>query len=117
MTRSEGNRLWTKGPWRVDPHSNCDVQSGDGTLEIATTHQDILNGGYRDPVTAQADANLIAAAPDLYEALDDILIHCLADIEAEEGKDEPNEEALTLYRARRDKAQAALRKARGETND
>jgi hypothetical protein len=62
----------------------------------------------------EADASLIAAAPELYGALDDVLIHVLADIEAEERKDEPNEAALAIYRARRDKATAALAKARGE---
>jgi hypothetical protein len=65
------SRAFTPGPWRVSPLGNCDIESGDGSLEIATTHQDILNGGYRDPSTAQADAHLIAAAPELYASLSD----------------------------------------------
>ena len=53
----------TPGPWRLDKHTNCDIVAANGTLEIATTHEDLLTGGYRDPSTAQADAKLIAAAP------------------------------------------------------
>lgn len=55
----------TPGPWSLDKHTNCDIVAANGTLEIATTHEALLTGGYRDPATAQADAKLIAAAPEL----------------------------------------------------
>lgn len=58
---------WTAGPWRVDPNANCDVQTADGRLEIATTHQGVLRGGKSDAACARANARLIAAAPTMAE--------------------------------------------------
>lgn len=62
----------TKGPWRVDPSANCDVQTADGQFEIATTHPEILCGGECDRSAARANAALIAAAPDMLAALEEI---------------------------------------------
>lgn len=66
-TEQEGH---TPGPWRVDPSYAADVQSGDGALEIACTHPEILTDG-KAPGFEEccANARLIAAAPDLLEAL------------------------------------------------
>ncbi|RZJ46496.1 MAG: hypothetical protein EON87_04415 [Brevundimonas sp.] len=64
-----GGQSHTAERWRVDPNSNCDIQSEDGTREIASTHPDVLDGGFCDPSTAQAYARLIAAAPEMLAAL------------------------------------------------
>lgn len=92
---------FTPGPWRVDPENNCDVQSADGTAEIATTHHNVLCN--REPFRCKADAALIAAAPDLFEALRDGLE--IWDVDFGDGVEAP-------YIV---KARAALAKARGET--
>ena len=62
-----------------------------------------------------ANANLIAAAPDLYEALDEVRVHIAADIENEERRDEPNEQRLALFKRRLAMADTALARARGES--
>lgn len=59
----------TPGPWRVDPSSNCDVQTANGEWEIASTHENLLIGGKVDAVKAQANARLIAAAPDMADEI------------------------------------------------
>jgi len=62
---------YTPGPWRVDPAFREDVQTADGNLEIASTSAKILSGGKCPDCLdeRQDNANLIAAAPDMYEAL------------------------------------------------
>jgi hypothetical protein len=108
---------FTPGPWRIDPRGNCDVTSADGSLEIATTHEDILNGGYRDPATAQADARLIAAAPELYEMaewLERIFIYEVAKAERDNPEDD---EGVRLRKLNLGLVQSALAKARGECRD
>lgn len=88
---------------------------GDTAIHILTGKRCLVHHWGTVPLErARANGRLIAAAPELFEALGDVLIHCLADIEAEEQKDEPNEGALTVFRTRRDRAQVALAKARGE---
>jgi hypothetical protein len=59
----------SNGPWRVDPSSNCDVQTANGEWEIATTHQNALTGGRVEGANAQANARLIAAAPDMADEI------------------------------------------------
>jgi hypothetical protein len=70
-------RKWTPGPWPID-------KTGDGKRIIVGVG--LVDGpcGYDlaeiyaddcDPVEAHANAHLIAAAPDLYEALEEL---CLA---------------------------------------
>lgn len=54
----------TPGPWRVDPVNNCDVQTADGKLEIASSHPGILLGGENPKGDTPIDnARLIAQAP------------------------------------------------------
>jgi hypothetical protein len=67
------DKQFTAGPWRVDPNYNCDVQSADGALEIASTHPDVLDGGPSDTGKAKANARLIAKAPDLLRIASDLL--------------------------------------------
>jgi hypothetical protein len=62
---------FTPGPWRVDPRYASDIQTADGALEIAGVAATILTGGEKPELEARfANARLIAAAPELYGALD-----------------------------------------------
>lgn len=62
----------TPGPWRVDPVNNCDVQTADGKLEIASSHPGILLGGENPKGDTPIDnARLIAQAPSLLADLTD----------------------------------------------
>lgn len=96
----------TPGPWRVSlDHPKCRdtperiffIHGGDSMrgLEIASLYE-----AARQP-TAEADAALIAAAPDLLAALRDIA----------EGCSFPETD---VQRAIRDRARAAIAKATGE---
>lgn len=58
---------WTPGPWRVGPVDDTVVTAPDGS-EIAA-----IDGDYNEPdlwPVMEANARLIAAAPDLYAALE-----------------------------------------------
>lgn len=62
----------TPGPWRVGPVNNCDVQTADGKLEIASSHPVILRGGESPKGDAPINnARLIAQAPTLLADLTD----------------------------------------------
>ena len=58
---------WTPGPWRVLNDEAIKVASSDGSL-ATVTH--IHLRGRRDTSEVEANAHLIAAAPDLYAALE-----------------------------------------------
>jgi hypothetical protein len=112
MTRSEGNRLWTEGPWRVakqpDPWPKEDewrIHYGDSGCWLATVHLGV-DPDDDDIEEAKATANLIAAAPRLYETLD-VLLNCL------------DREAVARLGIEQEvlAAVCALQQARGETND
>lgn len=110
---------WTKGPWRVDPRHWGDIQAANGELEIsASWHEAMIGevieiGGRSAPPAheARANARLIAAAPDLAEALGDAPVlskyHGLHGFEVERF--------IADYESWRTRARAALAKARGET--
>ena len=85
---------FTPGPWtekhiRTDTHGIAweNIRGGDGCLFAE--------------VCGEANAHLIAAAPDLYEALETQCAYCVG----REAKDNPCENCITGK---------ALRKARGE---
>lgn len=64
----------TPGPWRVDPMYEQDVQTADGKIEICGAEYEFkkFGEGYVVPNTldeAAANALLIAAAPEMLEAL------------------------------------------------
>lgn len=69
---------FTPGPWNVDPQYIHDIQAGGVEVSRCTSYS---NAGreaiypYNAPCDEQADANahLIAAAPDLYEALQELV--------------------------------------------
>lgn len=64
---------WTKGPWVSCEHGI--VPAG-----ASNYSERILVSGVRMPMgrddEAEANANLIAAAPELYEALSELIDHC-----------------------------------------
>jgi hypothetical protein len=70
MTSPKGGG-WTKGPWRYEPMTDIyAIRPGQTGYLIASTCASIGYGG-PEPFMgeAEADARLIAAAPDLAEAL------------------------------------------------
>ena len=95
---------FTPGPWRVDELFCADIQAPDG-LDVATCCPWTLNR-HTYGEEAEANANLIAAAPDMYEALEAAIL--------EYGKpggpwNVPSSPGTWI-----DKAKAAIVKARGE---
>lgn len=95
---------WTNGPWNVLESNNSSlihVETGEGCpegqgIQIATT-----NRGNREQ--RYANASLIAAAPELFEALEAIAV----------AWDSPKERQALKFEML-EKAKAALAKARGE---
>ena len=111
---------WTPGPWVWRSISmndgNYGVSAVSVPIVIASVHNaasfgDMIAGALKrgggelrqdDNATQRANARLIAAAPELYEALDQIL-------------DDMGNDGLSCCQAAKDQARAALAKARGET--
>ncbi len=96
---------FTPGPWKVDPKYSRDIQAPDG-LDVATCCLSILNRKVTTEEESIANAALIAAAPDMYEALEAAIL--------EYGKpggpwNVPSSPGTWI-----DKAKAAIVKARGE---
>lgn len=95
---------FTKGPWRVDPGHKHDIQTSGGEFEIASVAGSVLRVGEKPDFDARtANAHLIAAAPEMYEAL----VSLLTAIDVVQAI--PGPKGLEL----RQKASAALAKARG----
>lgn len=87
---------WTPGPWsfqEIDPSDKdwgaCEIWADPSDEPVSTM------------VLSVDNARLIASAPELYEALDQLL-------------DDMGEDGLSVCRAAKDQARAALAKARGE---
>jgi len=93
---------FTPGPWRI--HNNGADTAGEVAVVYCTSAGYANICGARDREWSEsandANAHLIAAAPDLYEALENLI----AWIDPNENYDEPQTNA----------AYAALAKARGE---
>ena len=92
---------FTPGPWKVlnfERDEAFEIEGGGCTL--ALLHYDV--GAWTARTESEANAHLIAAAPELYEALETVLVN--------------NRTGATGQRAREGwaKAIAALAKARGE---
>lgn len=111
---------WTPGPWSLNIRASTGDVNGELVAEIEPTNSP---GGYRGDITRlqsachidgigheelTANALLIAAAPDLYEAL-----RPFADIGISENPD--YQPMIRLDRDAILAARAALAKARGET--
>lgn len=105
--------MHTPGPWRVDtdddnedhPGMHPVVRGWDGNKCVA----DVGNGEDWEKAKPEwlANARLIAAAPDLLDALDELLSSVRAHNEAN------GQQMIDLHSER--SAEAALAKARGET--
>jgi hypothetical protein len=64
---------FTKGPWRVGrftPPNGCKTIGSNGLMVCQIAHSLNYPDQYKEAI---GNANLIAAAPDMYEALRDIL--------------------------------------------
>lgn len=96
-------RKWTPGPWSVAAYpdgASLEVEGADSRM-VAVLHW--YDGDWPDQQVAEANARLIAAAPELYEAAEDFLAVWTE-------ADQPDVEARAAISLGR-----ALRKARGET--
>lgn len=96
----------TPGPWEVRPD-----EDGRGYFRIRGTRlarlfkvANVLFGSAFDRAEALANARLIAASPELLEALEDILSEYVRDI-ADAGDEDPEEKAIVKF------ARAAITKA------
>ena len=93
------NPKHTPGPWTIEPRkcgSGYWVQAGDVSI-CEIWHDD----------KAEADAHLIAAAPEMFDALCKVM-GAFADTE------KPTASGLSMFRAAYKAADAAIKKARGE---
>lgn len=99
---------WTPGPWRAGGRGHIVAPDGRGEVtvcKVGAFHDADIVEFNRDRWTA--DAHLIAAAPDMAEALDDC-IDALRDLGAANSPNMIGHGALVA-------ARAALAKARGRT--
>lgn len=100
---------WTPGPWRVEPTFETDESD---PQEIRT--QRLILAGDRQYIaeTISNHAHLIAAAPELYEALEQAVeaLNSYSDVvDGSYGEPMPNTAMKAVL-----VCEAALRKARGE---
>lgn len=96
---------WTKGPWKAFDNAGKNMQSYTQSSGVITeNNESIICGCFKDiggTLIASANAQLIASAPDLYEALQTLV----TDIRFLESH---------IFKEQIIKASAALRAARGE---
>ncbi len=102
--------MWSQGPWRAGSEVNDSRDAGRWGIQnndffIATTCADVEFNEERSQLREEFNARLIAAAPDLYSALEELVAVSWEDIGADDGSESP-----VMYRAR-----LALAKARGES--
>lgn len=91
--------MWyTKGPWRVVEANTPGVLYIDGPAQKLTIITSAIDLDFSDYVNRTSDAHLIAAAPCLLEALEDII---------------KRNEIQSWFNL--DKARAAVAKAKGES--
>ena len=122
MTGVFNEPKWTPGPWRASveepPFRIGDCLQGQqiwGRCRIAFTERQNVGAAQE-----AANAHLIAAAPDLYEALSELLNGGMHKGPCDGGQGETEyPDACTLhvaaFEARAAQSRAALAKARGET--
>lgn len=96
---------FTPGPWRYGPATNYSglyIAPGNRYPILAALHENGRCEAINFPGQTEANARLIAAAPELYEALEELL-------------SATKEVGYVHYAPMRRKAEAVLAKARGET--
>ena len=106
----------TPGPWDVYPGTRAGIDTKDGSFSIVVAGYDDDECGIWGRTNAEAEANarLIAAAPDLLEALSELLAEaedifvCMADATGIDRHRHP---------APFKKARAAIAKATGGNNE
>jgi len=99
----------TQGPWTNDP-TQPTIWANDGDLKVATVSDLPWVNGKSDWQTEQANARLIAAAPELLAALQFIATTAgLCAITFTRPKTPENEDLQAIVRA----ARAAIAKAKG----
>lgn len=97
---------WTPGPWAVNPKAATNVEAGGrGVSACGGYFDNTSDGAYA--VENEANARLIAAAPDMAEALR-LFIHY------DEATDDDGVQLMLNYADALSAAKAALAKARGE---
>jgi hypothetical protein len=101
---------YTKGPWRVGELSNCMIDVLHDNKEKGAITMALCRVQARASWLSESEANakLIASAPDLLETLDLIVRRLNADIEDGTRPDQWSMQALV------DKANDAIKKAIGE---
>ena len=99
---------WTKGPWVVDQGAKVYCEDSTGSI---VAQCDDFSFVFRDDGEQEANAHLISAAPDMYEALK-VFADCVEQIDEEESDEEWAKFRLLVKDFR--KASKALAKARGE---
>ncbi len=106
------NTEHTKGPWKVDEAQDLplavivDNENGDGICEIGAEGTRRDDPETPSSIEAEANARLIAAAPELLEACIALLGECRA-YRAQGNAEEP-------YSANMDRAVDIVRKVKGE---
>jgi hypothetical protein len=109
---SESDAKWTPGPWRVDPQYPHDIQAGEGdsAMEIASVcnRDDGMDHWYPPDEQADANARLIAASPDMAEALRELLATAGDGLESASDEDLRGAAALALSEMVRRQARAFL---------
>lgn len=99
----------TPGPWSVNGDHKILVGADDGKMMLAEAlHSHIMQKWCRPLATAQANARLIAAAPDLLDALENLSLESTGYLQDLSSN---HVDATTLVGAIR-KAKAAIKKAR-----
>jgi hypothetical protein len=95
-------KTWfTKGPWWHDNNEGYGANNIWANTDGDVLGKDLVATGVGDSAEAEANAHLIAAAPDMYAALDRLVANL--------------SEGDFISTTRIDEAIAALAKARGET--
>ena len=103
----------TPGPWHVNSSIPHEVVAEDGDLGVASTFGlSLMSGGSTLEAEWDANARLIAAAPDLLEALERILPEI--EDEIEQRSTSGNNEYWRQLAVLRDLARHAVARARGE---
>lgn len=109
-------RPWTSGPWTIVPYGDGDslvihVEGTDWRICFMATP----GSSPRAMDTIEANAALIAAAPDLYEALEALLRIVESEFQVERDERPDGSHIAASVRGDWLQARAALARARGET--